>query len=312
MPITETLTATQQRALDHMRTHDGALSSGEGFTITTMRILERAGLITLTERRAADRILGSTRTRVFEAHLTDTGWGEHERPAPPAPRPMETFGADDVVQTLTGSHATVIRTGVEVTDKDGNHRTDGITVHGFFGYMTLTPEVLTLLERAADEQQTAEEAGPIPAEAAADPEFMAELRDIAQEAFDESDAKEQAERQQSLQEAQDEAQAAFDAAYPTEEPAAPQEGLYGAAGAYYKPGMRATFRTSDGHWEHGTVESVDLEARTVTLAVDSAQVAPPRRPMYPGAVSKPGRLRPSSGTYIRPADDKNLTPSKEQ
>jgi hypothetical protein len=255
MTRTEALTDTQQRALDHMRTHDGVLNSGEGFSITTMRVLANAGLITMTERRAAERTLGRTTVRVFEAHLTDTGWGEHERPAPPAPRPVETYHQGDIVKTLTGMRATVIRTGTDVTDLNHNRRTDGVTIHGLTGYLTLVPEVLTLVERAADRPEPQE---------------------------------------------------------PTEAPAAPQEGVYSAAGVYYRPGIRVTFRTVDGWWMHGTVTAVDPAARTVTLDADLKQIAPMKRPMYKGQPLRPGRMQPGEGTWIRSADDKNLTLTKEQ
>ncbi|MFE0101140.1 hypothetical protein [Streptomyces sp. NPDC059009] len=103
--MTAKLTSAQQRALDYMRAHHGTVHSGDGFSVTTVRALERAGLCTVTTRLAADRILGSLRTRVFEAQLTDAGWGEHERTTAPTgplvePTPEDELREGDIVESV--------------------------------------------------------------------------------------------------------------------------------------------------------------------------------------------------------------------
>ncbi|MGW1436797.1 hypothetical protein ACWD7M_16300 [Streptomyces griseus] len=112
MTRTPKISPAGQRALTAMRArHGGALGSGEGFAITTMRPLERAGLVTLSTWRAADRTLSAaTRHVEFTATLTDAGWGEHPRPAAPertAPTPeSELRPGDTVVNVHSGTRAT--------------------------------------------------------------------------------------------------------------------------------------------------------------------------------------------------------------
>ncbi|MFD7835658.1 hypothetical protein [Streptomyces sp. NPDC059761] len=103
------LTPRQQAAVDHMRAHDGKVSSGEGFTATTMHVLEQRGLCTLKTWMGIASLHGGKLYDSWAATLTDDGWGDH-----PRPQAEQFTSGDTITHAMLGGEWDVIETNVKI------------------------------------------------------------------------------------------------------------------------------------------------------------------------------------------------------
>jgi hypothetical protein len=263
-------TPAQERALAKMRANHGKTSSGEGVSITTMRALERAGLVTMVTWSGADGVLRlGNKTEEFSAELTDAGWGEHERTTAPKyphgePTPeSELQPGDVVVNVYTGDEGrwqgpnlmetyTVTRGGAHINTPEGCWR------------FVSRPE--------ATEEPPAERAPLGSCVAWAEgPEERTE--------------------------------------FPEQEPEplpVPASYEWDSKERRWQQGQRAEFKTADGFLYAGEIVAFSVEGgqKTATLRVDTRRAAPASRPMYKGDPNLPGKPRPVEPPqeWVRPLD----------
>ncbi|MFE6000234.1 hypothetical protein ACFQ6C_25795 [Streptomyces sp. NPDC056454] len=311
MTRTPKISPAGQRALTAMRArHDGALGSGEGFAITTMRPLERAGLITLSTWRAADRTLSTaTRSVQFTATLTDDGWAEHPRPAAPerpVPTPESELLPGDVVANVhTGSAATWFGPSALAPDTYVT-QTAGATMNTGPGCWVFVsrPEPTTApgdYVAWAEGPQERTEHGYVAAQA--DGEALVLGLDGA---FRRMPA--------AIPEPADAPSARLP--LPESVPAAnePETVARSARGLLFEVGRRATYRSRDGFTHSGEIKAITTGAdqRTmVTFDADQRTITPARR-RTPGIPPRPGKIIPISPPkpWTVSIDDSGLTPDR--
>jgi hypothetical protein len=284
-PEPEGLTEQQQAALDHMRANGGKAESGQGFTVTTLRVLERQGLCTLESWMGIESLHGGKLSESWVATLTDAGWGAHPRPQEPTYKP-----GDTVTHVKLGGTWTVEAVGVTVgfsSPSGVSHDETGVTARN-----NATGQAFTALPRvwapAAQEVPQEPVSSPQdPKEPASDTCSVCGREDCANDVCGTEPV-----------------------TAPTERPTV----HYNRSGQSFRVGTRVTYRDRTGFWNHGPITSIEPgeDGRMkVTFTADAMQVAPARRPVK-FVSNKPGRRSTVSNPHpwTVDLDDKDLTREK--